>query len=130
MRPKFACSNENQPAYNKDMIKREIADYKESQGATEVYSKVVRAGHRTYFFDVKATRGNDYFLTITESRKLIDDAGESHYEKHKIHLYKEDFEKYLNGLNEVIDYIKRTKTYFPDGVISSVPVNTAKDKTQ
>mgnify|MGYP002341730646 CR=1 FL=1 len=61
----------------------------------EVYSKAVKAGKRTYFFDVKATRNNDYYLTITESKKKFDKDGVSSYEKHKIFLYKEDFEKFV-----------------------------------
>ncbi len=69
-----------------------------------VYSKRIRAGkRRTYFFDVRATRGNDYFLTITESRKRFDDNG---YDRHKIFLYKEDFNKFYKALGETIDYVK------------------------
>ena len=69
-----------------------------------VYSKRIRAGkRRTYFFDVRATRGNDYYLTITESRKRFDDNG---YDRHKIFLYKEDFNKFVKGLNEAVDYVK------------------------
>lgn len=69
-----------------------------------VYSKRIRAGkRRTYFFDVRATRGNDYYLTITESRKRFNDNG---YDRHKIFLYKEDFNKFLNGLNEAVNYVK------------------------
>ena len=69
-----------------------------------VYSKRIRAGkRRTYFFDVRATRGNDYYLTITESRKRFNDDG---YDRHKIFLYKEDFEKFSEGLKDTVDYIK------------------------
>jgi hypothetical protein len=69
-----------------------------------VYSKRIRAGkRRTYFFDVRETRGNDYFLTITESRKRFDDNG---YDRHKIFLYKEDFNKFIKALGEAIDYVK------------------------
>lgn len=69
-----------------------------------VYSKRIKAGkRRTYFFDVKATRGNDYFLTITESRKRFDDNG---YERHKVFIYKEDFNKFVKALSESVDYIK------------------------
>ena len=71
----------------------------------EIFSKAVRAGKRTYFFDVKATRRNDYYLTITESKKRYQKDGRFFYEKHKIFLYKEDFEKFLEGLNISIDYI-------------------------
>ena len=72
----------------------------------DVYSKPVRAGKRTYFFDVKATKGNDYYLTITESKRRVDNNGQYAYDKHKIFLYKEDFEKFAEGLEEVIKYIK------------------------
>ncbi len=69
-----------------------------------VYSKRIRAGkRRTYFFDVRETRGNDYYLTITESRKRFDSEG---YDRHKIFLYKEDFNKFIKGLGEAIDYVK------------------------
>ena len=69
-----------------------------------VYSKRIRAGkRRTYFFDVRATRSNDYFLTITESRKRFNDNG---YDRHKIFLYKEDFNKFIKALNEAVDYVK------------------------
>ncbi len=73
----------------------------------EIYSKAVRAGKRTYFFDVKATRNNDYYLTITESKKRFDNDGAQNFEKHKIFLYKEDFEKFAEGLDEVVAYIKK-----------------------
>lgn len=69
-----------------------------------IYSKRIRAGkRRTYFFDVRATRGNDYYLTITESRKRFDDNG---YDRHKIFLYKEDFNKFIKALGEAVDYVK------------------------
>jgi len=72
----------------------------------EIHSKAVRAGKRTYFFDVKATKRNDYYLTITESKKRFNREGRFFYEKHKIFLYKEDFDKFIENLNEVIDFIK------------------------
>src|SRR5215210_671472 len=69
-----------------------------------IYSKRIRAGkRRTYFFDVRATRGNDYYLTITESRKRFNDDG---YDRHKIFLYKEDFNKFIKALTEAVDYVK------------------------
>lgn len=69
-----------------------------------VYSKRIRAGkRRTYFFDVRATRGNDYYITITESRKKFNEDG---YDRHKIFLYKEDFNKFLKALTEAVDYVK------------------------
>ncbi|MCB0791792.1 MAG: PUR family DNA/RNA-binding protein [Flavobacteriales bacterium] len=75
----------------------------------DVYSKAVRAGKRTYFFDVKSTRGRDLYLTITESKKHTHDDGTATYEKHKIFLYKEDFEKFLDGLRDAYDEIDRLK---------------------
>jgi len=71
----------------------------------EIYTKVVRAGKRTYFFDVKATRKEDYYLTITESKKRLGKEGKVFYEKHKIFLYKEDFEKFTEGLKDAVSYI-------------------------
>jgi len=76
----------------------------------EIFSRAVRAGKRTYFFDVKATRRNDYFLTITESKKRFHKDGRFFFEKHKIFLYKEDFDKFSDGFSEVIDFIKTVKT--------------------
>ena len=72
----------------------------------EIYSNAVKAGKRTYFFDVKATRNNDYYLTITESKKRFDNDGNQNFEKHKIFLYKEDFEKFMNGLQQAIGFIQ------------------------
>ncbi|MBQ9309562.1 MAG: PUR family DNA/RNA-binding protein [Bacteroidales bacterium] len=78
----------------------------QERGAEDVFSKPVRAGKRTYFFDVKSTRGqNDYYLTITESKRRNNPDGSFTYDKHKIFLYKEDFEKFREGLDEVIRYI-------------------------
>ncbi|MCI2081585.1 MAG: PUR family DNA/RNA-binding protein [Bacteroidales bacterium] len=77
----------------------------ERQG-DDVYSRPVRAGKRTYFFDVKSTKGNDYYLTITESKRRIEDNGRFVYDKHKIFLYKEDFDKFAEGFQEVVNYIR------------------------
>ncbi len=71
----------------------------------EIFAKSVRAGKRTYFFDVKSTRANDYYLTITESKRRTADDGTPIYEKHKIFLYREDFEKFMDGFNETISKI-------------------------
>jgi hypothetical protein len=71
----------------------------------EIYSKVLRAGRRTYFFDVRATKAGDYYLTITESKKFTNDDGSYHYKKHKIYLYKEDFTEFREILGEMTDYI-------------------------
>jgi hypothetical protein len=76
----------------------------------DVYSKAVRAGKRTYFFDVKSTRGRDLFLTITESKKHTHEDGSASYEKHKIFLYKEDFEKFLDGLQDAFAEIDRLRS--------------------
>jgi hypothetical protein len=78
-----------------------------NQNREEIFSEAIRAGKRTYFFDVKATRRNDYYLTITESKKRFNRDGKSFYEKHKVFLYKEDFDKFVDGLNSAIDYIKK-----------------------
>jgi hypothetical protein len=75
----------------------------ENKEREEVFSKKVRAGKRTYFFDVKSTRSNDYYVTITESKKRLEDGV---FVKHKIFLYKEDFEKFSEGLKDVVEYIK------------------------
>lgn len=71
----------------------------------EIFSKSVRAGKRTYFFDVKSTRSGDHYLTITESKKKFDQDGNFHFEKHKIFLYKEDFDKFKDGLSEVVEKV-------------------------
>jgi len=71
----------------------------------EIFSKVMRAGRRTYFFDVRATKAGDYYLTITESKKFTNDDGSFHYKKHKIYLYKEDFSEFQENLNEMIQYV-------------------------
>lgn len=71
----------------------------------EIYSKVLRAGRRTYFFDVRSTKAGDYYLTITESKKFTNDDGSFHYKKHKIYLYKEDFIEFRDLLEEMTDYI-------------------------
>ena len=79
---------------NNDMMERE-----------EIFSKVLRAGRRTYFFDVRATKADDYYLTITESKKFTNDDGSFHYKKHKIYIYKEDFSEFKDILAEMTDYI-------------------------
>ncbi|MDN3508091.1 MAG: DUF3276 family protein, partial [Simkaniaceae bacterium] len=73
------------------------------QGRDEVYSEKIRAGKRTYFFDVRSTRSNDYYITITESKRRFNGRG---YDKHKIFLYKEDFNKFLASLNKTITHVK------------------------
>jgi hypothetical protein len=81
------------------------------QEKVEIYSQRVRAGKRTYFFDIKSTRSNDYYLTITESKRRFKDEG-YFYEKHKIFLYKEDFDKFLEALQGTVEYVK--KELMPD----------------
>ena len=71
----------------------------------EIFSKVLRAGRRTYFFDVRSTKAGDYYLTLTESKKFTNEDGSFHYKKHKIYLYKEDFREFSNILNEMTDYV-------------------------
>lgn len=75
----------------------------------EIYSRVLRAGRRTYFFDVRATKADDYYLTITESKKHDGQNGDSFYKKHKIYLYKEDFPRFREIMNDVMDYILNEK---------------------
>ena len=86
-------------------IKEVINGSKEQIVQEEIYTKIVRAGKRTYFFDVRATRGNDYYLTITESRKRLGKEGKIFYEKHKIFLYREDFDKFADGFKDAVDFI-------------------------
>ncbi len=96
------------------VLLKDIAMYSEDyddaniqeRSGEDVYSKQVRAGKRTYFFDVKATKGNDYYLTITESKRRIERDGRFAYDKHKIFLYKEDFDKFVDSLEEMVKFIK------------------------
>jgi hypothetical protein len=75
----------------------------------EIFSKVLRAGRRTYFFDVRSTKAGDYYLTITESKKFTNDDGSFHFKKHKIYLYKEDFEEFKNILDEMTGFVFEEK---------------------
>lgn len=77
--------------------------------AEDIYSKILRAGRRTYFFDVRATKADDYYLTVTESKKFTHDDGTFHYQKHKIYLYKEDFSEFKEMLTKATDYILHEK---------------------
>jgi hypothetical protein len=92
----------------------------------EIFTKVVRAGKRTYFFDVKATRKDDYYLTITESKKRLGKEGKVFYEKHKIFLYKEDFDKFSEGLKDAVTYISNGK----DGSVITEPVSYPETKEE
>ncbi|MBN2637406.1 MAG: DUF3276 family protein [Prolixibacteraceae bacterium] len=99
----------------------ESADNKEGKKNTdskvnhEIYSKVIRAGNRTYFFDVKSTRSNEYYLTITESKKRFGDYGRYRYEKHKIFLYQEDFENFVENLQDLVDFIHENQPEIQSG---------------
>lgn len=75
----------------------------------EIFSKVLRAGRRTYFFDVRATKADDYYITITESKKFTEEDGSYHFKKHKIYLYKEDFAAFREILDEMTDFVLKNK---------------------
>jgi len=93
----------------------EEKDFKDRNDREEIFSKAVRAGKRTYFFDVKSTRGEDFYLTITESkRRFNNEQGKFFYEKHKLFLYREDFEKFTKGLNDTITFINTGEKPAPD----------------
>lgn len=79
--------------------------YQDEGGAEEIYSKVLRAGRRTYFFDVRETKASDYYLTITESKKFTNEDGSFYYKKHKLYLYKEDFNDFKSLLEETMNFI-------------------------
>jgi hypothetical protein len=84
-----------------------MEDFDRLENREDVFSRAVKAGKRTYFFDVKQTRADQYYITITESKRRFDNAqGKFFYEKHKLFLYKEDFEKFRNGLTDVISFIE------------------------
>ncbi|GAL87530.1 DNA-binding protein [Sporocytophaga myxococcoides] len=97
------------------------------QEKVEIYSQRVRAGKRTYFFDIKSTRSNDYYLTITESKRRFKDDG-YFYEKHKIFLYKEDFDKFLEALKGTIDHVKTE--LMPDVDFSKFEDNGERDRDE
>jgi hypothetical protein len=82
---------------------------RDSSKREDIFSKPVRAGKRTYFFDVKSTRGEDFFLTITESKRKMDGNGKFSYTKHKLFVYKEDFDKFAQGLADAIAFVKNEK---------------------
>lgn len=118
------------------MVEHDKSEGMDLYDRDEIYSKVVRAGKRTYFFDVKATRREDYYLTITESKKSLDKDGQAHYEKHKLFLYKEDFDKFLDGFRDAVDFILELQsgTAVPgggrtreDGAFSSVEFEDLED---
>ena len=82
---------------------------KDNKMREEIFSKSVRAGRRTYFFDVRATRAEDYYMTITESKRHTKEDGSFYYQKHKIYLYKEDFDSFIESLKEVSDFVIKEK---------------------
>jgi len=86
-----------------------MAERAERVEQDEIFSQVLRAGRRTYFFDVRATKADDYYLTVTESKKFTHDDGSFHYQKHKIYLYKEDFTDFQEMLGKATDYILNEK---------------------
>jgi hypothetical protein len=110
--------------------KEVITEKEEKTAKEEIFTKIVRAGKRTYFFDVKATRREDYYLTITESKKRLGKEGKVFYEKHKIFLYKEDFEKFSEGLKGAVDYICDGKeSTITEPVVTSSEVLIEQEKT-
>lgn len=88
---------------------KESKKFSDSKFNQEIHSNVVRAGKRTYFFDVKSTRNDEYYLTITESKKRFSENGKFHFEKHKVFLYKEDFDKFSESLLDIIEYIRENQ---------------------
>jgi hypothetical protein len=100
----------------------------ESRFKQEIHSKVIRAGKRTYFFDVKSTRNDEYYLTITESKKRFADNGKFSYEKHKIFLYKEDFARFVDSLQEVVDYIHGKQPEYVNEELSAAAIDNEFDE--
>jgi hypothetical protein len=100
-------------------IKEVITGQEDRYIKEELFTRVVRAGKRTYFFDVKATRKDDYYLTITESKKRLGKEGKIYYEKHKIFLYKEDFDKFTDGLKDAVTFIDNGKDELIEATIQS-----------
>jgi hypothetical protein len=110
--------------------KEVITEKEEKTAKEEIFTKVVGAGKRTYFFDVKATRREDYYLTITESKKRLGKEGKVFYEKHKIFLYKEDFDKFSEGLKGAVDYICNGKeSAITEPLVASSEVLHEQEKT-
>jgi hypothetical protein len=111
------------------VIKDEINGSEEKIQKEEIFTKIVRAGKRTYFFDVKATRKEDYYLTITESKKRLGKEGKVFYEKHKIFLYKEDFDKFTEGLRDAVTYIDNGQPEIKTTVVISDNKTVAENDT-
>jgi len=108
--------------------KKDKSNEEESRFRQEIYSKVIRAGKRTYFFDVKSTRNDELYLTITESKKKFENEGKFHYEKHKVFLYKEDFDKFTDSLLDVIGYIREKQPEEVDEEMEAVVEGNEKKK--
>ncbi len=104
---------------------KESKKFSDSKFNQEIHSKVVRAGKRTYFFDVKTTRNDEYYLTITESKKRFSENGKFHFEKHKVFLYKEDFDKFSESLLDIIEYIKENQPVKEDKAEQEVTTDEA-----
>lgn len=100
----------------------------EQDDREEIFSKTIRAGKRTYFIDVKATKKNDYYLTITESKKRYEENGRFYFEKHKLFLYKEDFEKFTEGLTDALNYINQSEDDLSFEKKDSVDYNSSESK--
>ncbi len=97
-----------------------MGEFDNNEQKGDIFSVPVRAGKRTYFFDVRTTRSNDYYLTITESKKRFSEGSEKpFFEKHKIFLYREDFEKFIDGLKEAIDHIKTSQPEWTERVYNN-----------
>jgi hypothetical protein len=109
-------------------IKEVINGHEDKIIKEEIFTRVVRAGKRTYFFDVKATRMDDYYLTITESKKRLGKEGKVFYEKHKIFLYKEDFDKFTEGLKDAVSYIdnNNVESVIPHPATDTEPIEQKK----
>lgn len=113
-----------------ELEKNENNNETNNNGRDEIFSKVVRAGKRTYFLDVKTTRRNDYYLTITESKKRFNRDGKHYFEKHKVFLYKEDFDKFTENLHEVIDFIKNAVQNQENESFETAEVNAEVEKSK
>ena len=100
--------------------KTEGAEHNSNRGRDEIYANAVRAGKRTYFFDVRATRNKDYYLTITESKKRFHEDGSSSYEKHKIFLYKEDFKKFSDAMGDAFKKVIELKNAQGEEMVSDI----------
>lgn len=105
-----------------------MEEHENQERREDVFSKSVRAGKRTYFFDVKATRSDQYYLTITESkRKFNSDSGKFFYEKHKIFLYQEDFEKFIDGLQTAVKFIETGEMPEPEEELTQTEIKDPLD---